>query len=139
MGRVINPNGTGKERTQLMRSVALAVRELALQTETGDQARDLAAYLALALQAIANTIEPSVQAWEKRGYWVKADRFRMEWIWTERLGTAIGQAVLQDDWAKVATTTVQIADKIKKVEVPKNHRLGKPWQGAWVKLSNSKN
>jgi hypothetical protein len=137
MGRVINPNGTGKERTQLMRSVALAVRELALQTDTGDEARDLAAYLALALQAIANTIEPSVLAWEKRGYWVKADRFRMDWLWTERLGTAMQQAVLQEDWAGVATTTVQIAEKIKKVDVPKNHRLGKPWQGAWEKLSSN--
>ena len=117
-----------------MRSVVLAVRELALQTETGEQARDLAAYLALALLAVTNTVESSVQAWEKRGYWVKADRFRMEWIWTERLGFAMQQAVLQADWASVATTAVQIAERSSNVKVPKNHKLGNPWEGAWKNL-----
>jgi hypothetical protein len=134
MGRVINPETAGKERTQLMRSIVLAVRELALQTETGDQARDLAAYISLALQAITNTVESSVQAWEKRGYWVKADRFRMEWIWAERLGNSMLQALLQDDWGSVATTAAQIAERSSKVKVPINHRLGKPWEGAWQKL-----
>jgi hypothetical protein len=117
-----------------MRSIVLAVSELALQTETGDQARDLAAYISLALQAITNTVESSVQAWEKRGYWVKADRFRMEWIWAERLGNSMLQALLQDDWGSVATTAAQIAERSSKVKVPKNHRLGKPWEGAWQKL-----
>ncbi len=37
------------------------------QTEITDKTRDLAAFIALALEAIASTIDTSVEAWEKRG------------------------------------------------------------------------
>ena len=38
------------------------------------------------LEAIDESIEQSVAAWEKRGYWLKADRFRQEWRWAGDLG-----------------------------------------------------
>ena len=135
MSRVINPEGTGKERTQLSRSVVLALRELAKQPEINQNTRDLAAYIALALQAIAKTIDSSVEAWEKRGYWLKADRFRLDWAWAERLGKQMQQALLNDDWQTVALTAGQVAEKLHTVEVPQRHRLGAPWVGAWERLS----
>lgn len=138
MGRVINPDGAGKDRTALTRSVVLAIRELVKQNETNQQTLDLAAYIALALDAIAATIDSSVAAWEKRGYWLKSDRFRMEWAWTITLGQNMRKAVLQQDWAMVAVTTAQIAEKLRKVEVPQRHRLGTPWVGAWDRLSASR-
>ncbi|MDP3184343.1 MAG: hypothetical protein Q8M58_03625, partial [Anaerolineales bacterium] len=85
MGRLINPDSAGKERTRLTKAVALAVRELAQQTGPGAESRDLAAFIALALAVIAGTIDVSVTAREKRGYWVKADRFRMDWAWAAHL------------------------------------------------------
>lgn len=134
MSRVINTQSVGKERTQLTRSIVLALRELMRQTETNDLTRDLAAYIALALEEIFKTIDISVSAWEKRGYWVKADRFRMEWIWSETLGRTMRQAVINSDWPAVAMTSAQIAEKLHGVEVPKRHKLGTPWVGAWKKL-----
>jgi hypothetical protein len=137
LGRVINPEGVGKDRTRLTRSVVLALRELMRQTDTDDRTRDLAAYIAIALEMVAATIDESVDAWEKRGYWVKADRFRMDWAWTERLGKAMRQAVLSDDWPTVALTAAQVAEKLKKVGVPQRHRLGTPWEGAWRKIKQN--
>ncbi len=134
MSRVINTQSAGKERTQLTRSIVLALRELMRQTETNDLTRDLAAYIALALEEIFKTIDVSVSAWEKRGYWVKADRFRMEWIWSENLGRTMRQAVVNSDWPAVAMTSAQIAEKLHGVEVPKRHKLGTPWVGAWKKM-----
>lgn len=134
MSRVINTQSVGKERTQLTRTIVLALRELMRQTETNDLTRDLAAYIALALEEIFKTIDISVSAWEKRGYWVKADRFRMEWIWSETLGRNMRQAVINSDWPAVAMTSAQIAEKLHGVEVPKRHKLGTPWVGAWKKL-----
>ena len=78
MSRVINPDSAGKERTRLTKAIVISIRELAKQTEPGAKARDLAAFIALALLTIAEGIDVSVAAWEKRDYWVKADRFRME-------------------------------------------------------------
>ncbi len=134
MSRVINTQSVGKERTQLVRSIVLALRELMRQTEADDQTRDLAAFISLALEEIYKTIDASVSAWEKRGYWVKADRFRMEWIWTETMSRNMRQAVLADDWPAVALTSAQVAEKLRDVDVPKRHQLGTPWVGAWKKM-----
>ena len=137
MSRVINIQSVGKERTQLTRSIVLALRELMRQTDTDDLTRDLAAFIALALDEIFKTIDVSVSAWEKRGYWVKADRFRMEWIWSESLSRNMRQAVLNEDWPAVALTSAQVAEKLRDVDVPKRHQLGTPWIGAWKKLQAS--
>ncbi len=84
MSRVINPDSVGKERTRLTKSIVLCIRELAKQSDVTAETKDQAAYIALALQAIADGIDVSVAAWEKRDYWVKADKFRMEWMWAGR-------------------------------------------------------
>lgn len=134
MSRVINPEGAGKERNQLCRAVVLAIRELMKQGAVDDTSRDLAAFIGMALLRISDTIEASVAAWEKRDYWVKADRFRMEWAWSGKLGIDMTSAVLADDWPKVAMTAAQAAQKLMSVKVPVRHRLGSPWQGAWKEL-----
>ena len=134
MSRVINPDSAGKERTRLTKAVVIAIRELARQTDTGSDARDLAAFIAIALQTIADGIDVSVLAWEKRDYWVKADRFRMEWAWAGQMGGKMKSALLADDWAGVAMLSTQIANKLSKVKVSDNHRMGKTWVGAYKQL-----
>jgi len=137
LGRVINPE-SGKERTQLVRSVVLALRELVRQTDTTAETRDLAAYIAQALGAINDTIETSVEAWEKRGYWLKADRYRMEWAWTGKLNQAIKAALEQEDWPTIAISAAQVAEKLREVDVPKRHQIGTPWVGAYERLKAAK-
>jgi hypothetical protein len=134
MSRVINPDSVGKERTHLTRSIVLALRTLAKQTEVDEETRDLAAFIALALLRIDTTIDLSVQAWEKRGYWVKADKFRMEWMWAKPLGEQMRTAVLGGDWGAVAMLSAQVGQKLVKVQVPERHRLGTPWVGAHALL-----
>ncbi len=134
MSRVIKLETVGKERNQLIRGTALAVRQLLQQKEIDATTRDLAAFSALTLAAIEETIDPSVAAWEKRGYWVKADRFRMDWLWAGQLAKTLREAVLAEDWQKVAQTAVQIAQKLAAVKVPQRHRMGTPWVGAYDRL-----
>ena len=134
LGRVINPDGAGKLRTQLCRSVVLALRELMRQSEPGQSSRDLAAFIVLALEEIFQTIDVTVNAWEKKGYWVKADHFRMEWEWSSRLADKMRTALLADDWASVAMLSAQIGQKLMGVKLPVRHGLGTPWEGAWHKL-----
>lgn len=131
LSTVINPESSGKERTKLSKGIVLAIRELMQQTEPDDLSRDLAAFIILALREIDKTIETSVVAWEKRGYWVKADRFRMEWIWTQKLSSSLEQALLNGDWMNVAILSTQIAQKFSTIQIAAHHRLGTPWVGAW--------
>ncbi len=135
MSRVINPDSVGKERTRLTKGIVLCIRELAKQTAVTPEAKDMAAYIALALQSISEGIDVSVVAWEKRDYWVKADKFRMEWMWAGQLAEKMKSAVLSDDWAAIAMLIPQIASRFGKVVVSDNHRLGKPWVGAYTLLA----
>ena len=81
MSRVYNPESVGKDRTRLSKSIVLALRELMKQSEPNALTKDLTAFVVLALQEINANIDTGVAAWEKRGYWVKADKFRLEWEW----------------------------------------------------------
>ncbi len=135
MSRVINPDSVGKERTRLSKSIVLCIRELAKQSKVTSETKDQAAFIALALQSISEGIDASVAAWEKRDYWVKADKFRMEWMWAGQAAQKMKAAVLADDWGVIATLIPQIALKFNKIEVSDNHRLGKPWEGAYTLLA----
>lgn len=119
----------------MSKSIVLCIRELAKQTNVTSEAKDQAAYIALALQAISDGIDTSVTAWEKRDYWVKADKFRMEWLWAGQLAEKMKTAVLTDDWAAIAVLMPQLASKFNKIEVSDNHRLGEPWAGAYTILA----
>ena len=134
MSRLINPDAAGKDRTRLSKAIVISIRELAKQQDITNETKDLAAFIALALQTISEGIDASVVAWEKRDYWVKADRFRMDWMWTGQYAEKMKTAVLQDDWATIAMLMPQIAQKFNKVAVSENHRLGKPWVGAYQLL-----
>jgi hypothetical protein len=136
LSRVINPESAGKDRTRLTKAIVLAIRELAKQQDVTEEARDLAAFISIALKTIDEGIDVSVLAWEKRGYWVKADRFRMDWMWTGQYADKIKVAIFTDDWGTIAMTIPQIAQKLSKIEVSENHRLGKPWVGAYQQMTS---
>lgn len=135
MSRVINPDSVGKERTRLTKSIVLCIRELAKQSNVTSETKDQAAFIALALQAISDGIDLSVAAWEKRDYWVKADKFRMEWMWAGQYAARMKEAVLSDDWPAIAALIPMIAQKFNKIIVSDNHRLGKPWTNAYALLA----
>ena len=134
MSRVINPNRPGKERDRLRKAVALALREMMKFPEPNDETRDMAAFIALSLEAISATVETTVTAWEKRDYWVKADRFRMDWVWADHLGKQMRQAVLAEDWGEIPQVAVQVGQVLGDIQVSPRHRMGTPWVGAWKQL-----
>jgi hypothetical protein len=138
LSRIINSESAGKERTRLSKAVVLAIRELARQTQPGQETRDLAAFIVLALSIVAETIDVSVAAWEKRGYWVKADKFRMDWAWADLAAKKMRAALLEDDWAGVAQAAALAGQKLSKITVPPGHRLGTPWIGAWKEFQKAK-
>jgi hypothetical protein len=134
LSRLIKTDTAGKDRTRLTKSIVLAVRELAKQKDVTPEAKDLAAFIVMALQTISEGIDESVAAWEKRGYWVKADRFRMEWIWTGQYAEKMKVALFTNDWGTIAMLMPQIAMKLNKIQIAENHRLGKPWVGTFKRM-----
>ena len=62
----------------------------------------------------------------------------MDWMWTGQYADKMKVAIFTDDWGTIALLMPQIAQKFSKIEVSKNHRLGKPWVGALKQLTNGK-
>jgi hypothetical protein len=118
LSRIINLDSAGKTRARLTKAI-LAIRELGKQSSPNDESRG---------------IDESVTAWEKRGYWVKADRFRMEWAWAGRFAEKMHLAVQFDDWETVADVATLTAQKLSKITVSSGNRIGKPWSGAWAEI-----
>ena len=137
LARVINLNSVGTQRKRLTKSVVIALRELMKQQTPDSNTYDLAAYISLALHIIHETVDQSVTAWEKRGYWLKADRFRLQWEWSEKESKEMKNALFSEDWAQVALVSARVAEKLNDVEVSKRHRFGTPWVGAWDHLKES--
>lgn len=137
MSRVINPESAGKDRTRLTKIVVIAIRELLRQKEPGDTSRDLIACILMSLEGIYETVDASVEAWEKRGYWLKADRFRMDWQWTKILADQMRPLVLNENYNELIPLMVQVLQALESVKVSDNHRLGTPWTGAWAELQAS--
>lgn len=139
MGRVINTENPGTERNRLKKSLVLAVRQMLKQQEANDETRDLIAFILLTLERITETVDISVEAWEKRGYWLKSDRFRMEWDWAQILAARLRPNVLAEDYPKVIPDLIAIGQTLNNITVSDNHRLGTPWVGAWERLIQLQN
>lgn len=135
MSRVINPSVPGKDRLRYKKGIALALRELMKAGEPTKRTLDIVAYIALALEGIAVTVNLTAAAWEKRNYWLKADRFRREWDWAGQLSGEMRALVLAQDWDGIALFSAKIYQHVGDVKISEKHRMGQPWLGAWEELS----
>ena len=131
MSRIIKTSTPGKERNQLSKAIVVTVREFMRQTEPDDNTKDMIAFIILALREIAEGIEKSVAAWEKRDYWVKADKYRMDWLWVTPAERALNKAFIAEDWAEIAGQLVSLMGRFSSIKVSDKHRMGKPWIGAY--------
>ena len=136
MTRIINIESAGKERNLLIKAIVAAIRELARQNEIGTEARDLVSFIIYSLETISKSIDISVIAWEKRDYWVKADRFRMEWAWTGNIGEKLKADLFEENWGSIAEQSAVIGQKLVKIKVSDKNRIGTPWKGCWSRLRN---
>jgi hypothetical protein len=121
-------------RSRFTKSIVLAIRNLMGQSQPDASSLDMAAYIVLALEKIAESVDRSAEAWEKRNYWLKADQFRQEYLWIEPSLAVLKPALLAEDWVSLVPELVQVAQRLKNVKIAQNHRIGTPWIGAWDAL-----
>ena len=136
MSRIIKLDNIGTERKRLVRAIVISLRELSRQSDESDLTRDLLAFITFCLLTLAKGVETTVAPWEKRGYWVKADRFRLEWEWTGRAGEKLQDFLLQDQWEEIPALLAEVSQHFSKEKVSEKHRLGTPWVGTWDRLQD---
>lgn len=136
MSRVINTNSPGKRRNHHMRTIAELLRRLGQKQGVDDEAKDMVATIVFALRDINATVIESVEAWEKRNYYKKADDFQEKWWWASRLLPQIEKAVREETWDELPTLMTKLFPYFADIEVNKMMRKDDTWNGAYDELLN---
>jgi len=134
MGRVVSVERVGTERQQLRRTIAESLRRLMEKPDLDEEAKDLAALIVFCLDAIAEGVDRSAMAWERRDYYLKADRFRREWAWTGRTADEMVALIQQGDWDRLPGVLANLLPHFADVRVSKLVRPSSLWQGAYQRL-----
>ena len=136
MSRIIKTSTPGKERARLSKAIVITIRAFMRHQKPDQDAKDMVAFVILALRQIAAGIDTSVKAWEKRGYWIKADKYRLEWLWSGELADQLQNAFSQADWSIIASLFVEVMQKFSTIKVSDRHRMGEPWKQAFQEYSS---
>jgi hypothetical protein len=139
MGRVINPDTGGKQRTYLTRCILHACQMPLANDLPIDEIRDRAAFIYFSLIAIDRSINITVTAWERRDFWVKADKFRLEWSWAEKFATRLKEDIESAYWTHINKLFQEIQSQLVGITLAPHNRLGSPWFGAWDQYIKTKN
>lgn len=131
MSRIVGKPSSARERLRLLGRIGQAMRHAAHDRLPPQEASDLLAYIALGLREILASVEQSTTAWEKRGYWLKADRFRLEWRWAETEYHAAADGLARRAPANETLESLsELRRRTANLPVPARSPAGKPWAGA---------
>jgi len=137
MSRVITLEGPGKIRNQHRRTIAEALRRLSQKPQLDDEAKDLAALIVFCLHSIADTVDRTTDAWEKRDYYMKAERFREKWRWLEPITDELSAIVggnSKGRWDQLPAVLARLMPYFADVTVKKMTRKPTLWRGAYEKF-----
>lgn len=136
MGRVINTNSPGKRRNYAMRTIAEILRRLGQrQGNVDDEVKDMVAMVVFSLRAIDSGVIESIEAWEKRGYWKKADKFQTEWMWTGTMAKRFETILRESNWEQLPDMMMKLFPYFADIEINKMTRKPSIWEGAYDELA----
>ena len=134
MSRIVHVDSPTKIRNRNMRSIAEMLRKLMQKPEIDAEARDMASMMVLLLWEIADGVEKSAQAWEKRDYWMKAERFMRDWKWTAEIAANMEDVIRNEAWDLLPELMVQLYPHFASIQIKSMTRKASLWQGALKKL-----
>jgi hypothetical protein len=134
MSRVISIDGPGKVRNRHRRTIAEALRRLSQKPQLDDEAKDLAALIVFSLHGIADTVDRTTDAWEKREYFLKAERFREQWRWLEPTSDTLSGVIHAGRWDQLPSVLAGLMPHFADIRVKQMTRKPTLWQGAYERF-----
>lgn len=99
-----------------------------------DESKDMSATLVFLLREIYTGVLISIEAWEKRGYWMKADRFLREWEWTVETASNLEDVIRNDAWDLLPRLLGELIPHTSGIELKRLTRPPSTWIGGYRKL-----
>jgi hypothetical protein len=134
MARVINTSSPGKIRNRLRRTIAELLRHLMFKRQLDEDTKDMAAAVVFALRGIHETTETTTAAWEKRDYYLKADRFRLDWEWVPVAAERLEAIIRNDRWEQLPEALAALAPHFADVRIIKMTRPPSTWRASYELL-----
>ncbi len=134
MSRVVNVDNPGKRRNAARRSVAEILRYLSRKGQIDDEALDMSAALVFLLHEIKATIDESAAAWEKRGYWMKVERFVRDWEWIPEVAANIDDVIRHQAWDLLPELLADLSPHFDDIKIKTLTRKPTEWRGFYRKL-----
>lgn len=134
MSRVIQTESVGRQRHRLRRTIAEALRRLARKSTFDQESQDLAALIVFSLRRLSEGVEQTTTAWEKRDYFLKADRFRLKWEWVDDTAYELESALLLGQWERVPQILATLFPRFGDITVARYTRSSALWDGCYQRL-----
>ena len=134
MSRVINTNNPNKIRNHNRRTIAEMLQRLAKKPELDEEAKDMAATIVLCLREIHDTVETTIVAWEKRDYWMKAERFARDWEWTQKMAADLEDVIRADAWDLIPELLMTLYPHFSDIQIKTLTRKPIAWEHHYVFL-----
>ena len=134
MSRVINTDSPTKRRNRSRRTIAELLRRLSMKATIDNDAKDMAATIVYALREIADGIEQTVSAWEKRDYWMKAERFSRDWDWVRETAVNFEDVLRHEAWDLLPELLADLFPRFADIQIKSMTRKPDTWQGTYVLL-----
>jgi len=137
MVRIIRPDSPARARTSLVAGIHTALADLDAAANP-DALGDRLAYAGLALRELQRSTERTADAWERRGYWLKADQFRREWGWAGHGAEAILTPLLRDDLPAAQAAASALLPRLQPAPAASAPKISvKHWTGALARLKTA--
>ncbi len=134
MSRIIATESVGQQRHRLRRTIAEALRRLATKPAFDQESLDLAALIVFSLRRLEDGVEQTATAWEKRDYWLKADRFQREWEWIDESAYALETALLLGQQDQVPDILITLFPRFGDITIARYTRSTELWEGCYQRL-----
>jgi hypothetical protein len=134
--RIIATESVGQQRHNLRRTIAEALRRLATKQTFDQESLDLAALIVFSLRRLEQGVDQTATAWEKRDYYLKADRFRLEWEWLDDTAYALETALLLGNHDRVPEILVTLFPRFADITIARYTRSSKLWEGCFRRLQS---
>jgi hypothetical protein len=134
VSRIITVESVGQERHRLRRTIAEVLRRLASKEAFDEESQDLAALIVFSLRRLEEGVDRTATAWEKRDYYLKADRFRREWKWTSKVAYELETALLLGNRERVPEVLATLFPKFTDMTIARYTRSPELWRGCYQRL-----
>lgn len=137
MTRVYRPESGSKIRRRLLRNMSTALNRAKEDGVSEAEKWDIFAFILLCLESIEESVEQTASAWENRGYWVKADQFRLDWEWVSTNKDRAGKCLAANDLEGALAVLPGLAQPLSGHQPYKKGAKDKPWRGSWQSYSGA--